>query len=120
MKINTLIFALFITLGSFAQAKVKFDAVSYNYGKIKKGVHKSVIFNYTNIGSKPVVVEFASAECGCTQPEYNQFPVLKGKTGNIKVTYTAPNVGMFKKRVTVKFANEPAVTELIIEGEVVK
>jgi len=120
MKLKTLIFALFITIGSFAQTGIKFDVTSHNFGKIKKGVHKSFVFNYTNNDSKPVVIEFANAECGCTQPEFNQFPVLKGKTGNIKVTYTAPNEGQFKKRVTVKFANSKDVTELIIEGEVIK
>jgi hypothetical protein len=120
MKMKCLIFALFITIGGFAQSTIKFDATTYNYGKIKKGVHKSVIFNYTNLGNKPAVIEFASAECGCTQPEFNQAPVLKGKKGSIKVTYTAPNEGLFKKRVTVKYAGEKNVTELIIEGEVIK
>jgi hypothetical protein len=59
------------------------------------------------------------AECGCTKPEYNQSPVLKGQKGSIKVTYTAPFEGAFKKRVSIKFAGEKAVTELVLEGEVV-
>lgn len=104
---------------SFAQTSIRFVKTNHNYGKIIKGVHKSVIFNYTNDGAKPAVIEFANAECGCTQPEYNQNPVLKGQKGSIKVTYTSPNEGLFKKRVTVKFAGEKAVTELVIEGEVV-
>jgi hypothetical protein len=120
MKTSLLVLVLFLTLGAYAQNTIKFDAVSHNYGKIKKGVHKSVIFSYTNLGTKPAVIEFANAECGCTQPEYNQNPVLKGQKGSIKVTYTAPNEGQFKKRVTVKYAGEKEVTELIIEGEVIK
>ena len=120
MKLNLLVFALLLTIGSFAQASIKFDQTSHNFGKLKKGVHKSVIFNYINLGNKPAVIEFANAECGCTQPEYNQNPVLKGQKGTIKVTYTAPNEGQFKKRVTVKYAGEKEVTELVIEGEVIK
>ena len=120
MKLNLLLLGMLITIGSFAQTSIKFDQTSHNFGKIKKGVHKSVIFNYANLGNKPAVIEFANAECGCTQPEYNQNPVLKGQKGSIKVTYTAPNEGQFKKRVTVKFAGEKEVTELIIEGEVIK
>ncbi len=120
MKIKMLAIALMITIGGFAQSSLKFDATNHNYGKIKKGVHKSVVFSYTNNGAKPAVIEFANAECGCTQPEYNQNPVLKGQKGTIKVTYTAPNEGQFKKRVTVKFAGEKEVTELMIEGEVIK
>ncbi len=120
MKMKCLLFALFISIGSFAQTSIKFDQNKHNFGKIKKGVHKSVIFSYTNLGKKPAVIEFANAECGCTQPEFNQNPVLKGAKGSIKVTYTAPNEGLFKKRVTVKYAGEKDVTELIIEGEVIK
>lgn len=120
MKFKLLVFALLMTIGSYAQNNIKFDAMSHNFGKIKKGVHKSVIFSFTNLGAKPAVIEFANAECGCTQPDYNQSPVLKGQKGSIKVTYTAPNEGQFKKRVTVKYAGEKEVTELIIEGEVIK
>jgi hypothetical protein len=120
MKIKFLLFALLFTVGSYAQSTIKFDVLSHNFGKIKKGVHKSVIFSFTNLGAKPAVIEFANAECGCTQPDYNQNPVLKGQKGTIKVTYTAPNEGQFKKRVTVKYAGEKDVTELVIEGEVIK
>lgn len=119
MKTRLLILSLLFAATSFAQSAIKFNQTSYNYGKIKKGVHKSVIFSYTNEAAKPAVIEFATAECGCTKPEYNQSPVLKGQKGSIKVTYTAPFEGAFKKRVSVKFAGEKAVTELVLEGEVV-
>ena len=119
MKIQMLLFCLLITATSWAQSAIHFDKTNHNFGKIKKGIHKSVIFNFANTGTKPAVVEFANAECGCTQPEFNMKPILKGKKGNIKVTYTAPFSGVFKKRVTVKFAGEKEVTELLIEGEVI-
>ena len=119
MKTRLLLLSLLFAATSFGQSAVKFNKTSYNYGKIKKGIHKSVIFSYTNESAKPAVIEFATAECGCTKPEYNQSPVLKGQKGSIKVTYTAPFEGAFKKRVSVKFAGEKAVTELVLEGEVV-
>ncbi|MEY4051408.1 MAG: hypothetical protein RIR64_393 [Bacteroidota bacterium] len=119
MKTRLLILSLLIAATGFGQSSIRFNQTSYNYGKIIKGIHKSVVFSFTNEGAKPAVIEFATAECGCTQPEYNQSPVLKGQKGSIKVTYTAPNEGLFKKRVSVKFAGEKAVTELMIEGEVV-
>ena len=119
MKTRLLILSLLIAATGFGQSSIHFNQTSYNYGKIIKGIHKSVVFSFTNEGVKPAVIEFATAECGCTQPEYNQSPVLKGQKGSIKVTYTAPNEGLFKKRVSVKFAGEKAVTELVIEGEVV-
>ena len=111
-------FSLILT-GLNAQSEIKFDKTTHNVGKIKKGIHKAVVFSFTNTGNKPAVIEFAQAECGCTTPEYKQDPVLKGQKGNIKVTYTAPYSGVFKKKVTVKFAGTKLPTELTIEGEVI-
>lgn len=119
MKIQFLAFCLVFSIASFAQSNISFKQTSHNFGKIKKGVHKSVVFNYTNNSTKPAVIEFANAECGCTQPEYKQTPILKGQLGTIKVTYTSPTEGVFRKRVTVKFAGEKTTTELFIEGEVI-
>jgi Protein of unknown function (DUF1573) len=118
MKIQTLILGLLISFTSIAQTGIQFDKTTHNYGKIKKGIHKSVIFSFLNTNTKPAVIEFANAECGCTQPEYNQTPILKGQKGTIKITYTAPFNGVFKKKVTVKFAGIKDPTELTIEGEV--
>jgi hypothetical protein len=119
MKLKLFILGLIVSFASMAQTGIKFEKTSHNFGKIKKGIHKSVIFNFSNTNAKPAVIEFANAECGCTQPEYNQKPILNGQAGNIKVTYTAPFSGVFKKRVTVKFAGVKEVTELVIEGEVI-
>lgn len=120
MKIKCLLLGLFFAIGGFAQSSIKFDAVKHNFGKIKKGVPVTVVFKYTNNGAKPAVIEMATAECGCTTPVYNPSPTLKGKTGTIQVTYNAQTPGVFKKRVSVKFAGEKEVLELIIEGEVGK
>ena len=103
-----------------AQSGVKFDKAAHNFGKIAKGVHKSVVFTYTNTDPRPAVIEFANAECGCTQPEYDQKPILKGQKGSIKVTYTAPAVGAFRKKVNVKFAGQKLPAELTIEGELIQ
>jgi len=116
------IFSLCFSLAALfcsAQSGIKFDKTSQNFGKISKGIHKSVIFTFTNTDAKPAVIEFATAECGCTQPEYNQKPILKGQKGSIKVTYTAPFEGAFRKKVNVKFAGQKLPLELTIEGEVI-
>lgn len=111
--------ALFLSILVMAQDEIKFTSLAHNFGKIARGVNKSVIFKFTNSGTKPVAIEFAQAECGCTKPEYKQDPVLKGQSGSIKVTYTAPSDGVFKKKVTVKFAGIPKPIELTIQGEVI-
>lgn len=62
MKIQFLAFCLVFSIASFAQSNISFKQTSHNFGKIKKGVHKSVVFNYTNNSTKPAVIEFANAE----------------------------------------------------------
>lgn len=111
---------LFSGISVFAQKDIKFNKTTHQFGKIKKGVPATFVFTYTNESAKPVVIEFANAECGCTKPVYNQAPTVKGKTSTIKVTYNAESVGVFKKRVDVKFAHSNQPYILTIEGEVVE
>jgi hypothetical protein len=119
MKFAFLSACLFVSLTVFAQNDIKFNKTLHQFGKIKKGVPATYVFTYTNQSAKPVVIEFANAECGCTKPVYSQTPTVKGKTSTIKVTYNAEAVGVFKKRVDVKFAHSNQPYILTIEGEVV-
>jgi hypothetical protein len=113
------ILGLVSTVSVMAQQDIKFAEASFKFGKIEQNKPVTHIFTYTNNGAKPAVIEFASAECGCTTPEYSKEAILKGKSSTIKVTYNAAAMGAFSKRVTVKFAgiNDPVI--LTIEGEVV-
>ena len=78
------------------------------------------MFTYTNKSTKPVVIEFANAECGCTKPVYSNAPTAVGKSSTIKVTYNAAAMGTFKKNVDVKFAHSNQPYTLTINGEVVE
>lgn len=119
MKIFVTVLALFVGTQLFSQANIKFDKEKHSFGKIKQGVPASVVFTYTNTGAKPLIVETATAECGCTSPEWTKAAVAKGKSGTIKATFNAAAAGAFTKRVTVKFANNPVPVILTIEGEVI-
>jgi len=96
-----------------------FKSTTYSFGKIKQHVPVTTEFKFTNTSAKNVIIETATAECGCTTPEYPKTPIEKGKNGDIKVTYNAESPGKFTKRVTVKFANVKQPIILTIEGEVV-
>ena len=119
MKQVLLVLALFVTINNFAQSSVKFAKVTHNFGKIIQNKPATYEFLFTNNGTKPLVIETATAECGCTTPVYTKLPIPKGKTEKIKVTYNAANTGSFKKNVTVKFANVADPTILIIDGDVI-
>ena len=122
-KFLLLFSALFVLVGAFAKADandlIKFDKTSYAFGKVPKDKPVSVEFTFTNPGKKPLIIEDATAECGCTKPEYPQKPIMPGKTGTIKVTYDAKEKGVFTKKVTVKLVNETESKILTISGEVI-
>ncbi len=107
-----------ICLTGFAQNPAQFSTVTHSFGKIKKGVPASYVFTFKNTTTKPLVIEIATAECGCTTPDYPKVPIAKGATGKIKVTYNAALSGVFSKKVTVKFANYDKPVILTIQGEV--
>jgi hypothetical protein len=119
MKYVLLIAFMAFTTLSFAQdAPVKFQELKHSFGKIKKGVPVTTEFKFTNTSSKPLIIEVATAECGCTTPEYPKTPVMAGKESSIKVTYNAESEGHFEKKVTVKFAKYPQPVILAIDGDV--
>ena len=118
MKKIFLISFLFVSVICFAQDAVKFSSMNHSFGKIKKGTPVSYTFSFTNTGTRPLVVEVATAECGCTTPDYPKQPIAKGAQGKIKVTFNAALSGVFHKTVTVKFANIDTPTTLSIDGEV--
>lgn len=100
------------------QKTIKFPDLVHNFGKIKQGVPATFDFEFTNISGKPVVIEQASATCGCTTPKWPQTPVMAGKKEKINVGYNAAGIGSFTKDITVKVAGVDTPVILTIKGEV--
>ena len=119
-RILYLFVALLAATSAFAQtnAPLEFTDAKHSFGKIKQGVPVTYAFDFKNVSDKPIVIESATAQCGCTTPEYPKGAIAKGATGKIKVTYNAATMGAFTKQVTVKVANETNPIILNIEGEV--
>jgi hypothetical protein len=119
MKKLLVLACLVFSIGAIAQNKdIVFNTTKHSFGKIKQNVPATYTFTYTNNSAKPVVIEVASAECGCTTPEYKKEALLKGKSSTIKVTYNAASLGAFTKKVTIKFANIAEPYILTIDGDV--
>ncbi len=105
----------------FAQSKapIEFKEVKHSFGKIQQNVPATYVFTFKNTSSAPVVIESASAQCGCTTPDYSKGVIPKGASKTIKVTYNAAAMGSFTKQVTVKVAKVADPIILTIDGEVV-
>lgn len=114
--------AFVISSAAFSQTKaedfIKFPGLSHDFGKIKVGVPVTYDFQFTNIADRPIVVESASASCGCTTPKWPQAAIMAGKKDQINVGYNAAGIGTFSKTITVKIAGVDSPLTLTITGEV--
>jgi hypothetical protein len=97
---------------------VKFSENKYNFGKIKQGVPVTHDFAFVNSGSQPVVIESATASCGCTTPTWPKTPVTKDQKDKISAGFNAAAAGPFEKTITVKVAGYSMPLDLHISGEV--
>ncbi len=98
------------------------NETEHDFGTIKeKGGKVSTVFTITNNGEETLILQSATASCGCTTPEWTKEPIAKGKQGHIKVTYDPDNrVAPFSKTVTVKTNLSASPLEFKIKGTVIK
>lgn len=101
-----------------AENLVRFKEVRHDFGKIKQGVPVTHDFEFSNVAAEPVIIETASASCGCTTPVWPQAPVMKAKSDKIKAGFNAAAAGPFEKTIFVKIKGVDAPYELKIAGEV--
>lgn len=131
MKKITILSVILISLiaGFSIQAKEKKNGTAkprvaqntYNFGNIKEeGGPVSHEFILTNVGDGSLIIYDATAQCGCTRPEYPKNPIQAGKQTKIKVTYNPlGRPGAFDKTVTVKTNGDPRKVNLKIKGNVI-
>lgn len=119
LVVSVIAFAGFAQTGAKkAEDVVKFKEIRHNFGKIKQGVPVTHDFEFLNVGNEPVIIETATASCGCTTPTWPQQPVMKTKADKIKAGFNAAAPGAFEKTVFVKIKGIDVPYELKIAGEV--
>jgi hypothetical protein len=118
LLVSAFAFSLAVMAQEHVDSVIKMKQDTYDFGKIKQGTPATTYFEFKNISDKPVVVEVATAGCGCTRPEWDSLPVAPGGTSKIKVGYNAAAAGTFTKDVYVKFAGISEQKTIHITGEV--
>ncbi len=92
----------------------------YNFGKVADGEKVEYNYRFVNSGTKPLVIDRASASCGCTVPEKPEKPIMPGDTGFIKVVFNSSGrVGLVDKNITVISNSKPEFPRLLLTGEVI-
>lgn len=117
-KVLSFIFAIVISSVAMAQ-DAKFEKLEHDFGKIKFGTPVYYDFAFENVGKKPIIIESAMANCGCTTPVKPEKPIMPGAKDAIKAGYNSATMGVFTKSIYVKIAGVAEPVELKIKGEVV-
>lgn len=96
-------------------AKIVFNELKYDFGKVEEGVELTHIFKFKNTGDGILIINNVNAGCGCTgvklgdKKEYSQ-----GEEGEINVSFkTQGRTGLQSKNVIVT-TNDPEMPEIIL------
>jgi hypothetical protein len=102
-------------------AQIKFAKSTHDFGQFKEeDGPQAYSFEFVNNGTTDLLITRVIASCGCTTPTWTNSPVKPGGKGYVEATYDPANrPNKFKKTVTVYTNGTPAVTVLIIEGDVI-
>ena len=120
---KNLLFLMIMVAGfstAIAQTAPKFEFKTevIDYGDIQKGSDGLRVFEFTNVGETPLVIENVYSSCGCTVPTWTKTPVAPGKTGEIQVKYDTSRPGPIRRTITI-YSNADEPTKAIkIKGKV--
>lgn len=101
------------------EAVMIFDKLEYNFGTIKQGDVVSYDYKFKNIGKEPLIINNATASCGCTVADYTKEPLKPNATSSIKVTFDSKGkLNMQDKTITIT-DNTDKLIILHMKGKVV-
>jgi len=100
--------------------KAVWDTTIHDLGDLSFKSKKKVEYLLTNEGNQPLFITYAQSSCGCAHLEYDQAPVLPGKSTKLTVTYHGTELGDFMKTISVVTNADADRTILQIKGKVVE
>ena len=109
-----------LAVSAMAEPKIAFEQTTHNFGTFSEAnATQKCTFTFTNTGDQPLVINQATASCGCTVPKSTKTPVKPGEKGTIDVTYNGQGKfpGHFKKTITIRSNGTPEMVRLSIEGD---
>lgn len=103
-----------------AVAKISFDKMEHDFGKIREGEKASYRFRVKNPGTVPLRITDVKPSCGCTVPAWTKDPIPPGGEGFVEVIFDSQGrSGEQLKTVTVFANTDPPSHILRFRGIVV-
>ncbi|MCJ8166845.1 DUF1573 domain-containing protein [Pontibacter sp. E15-1] len=98
---------------------ITFQEQEYDFGTIKQGDVVNHTFKFTNTGKSPLIIESATASCGCTVPQPPTEPIAPGESSQIEVKFnSAGKMGQQYPTVTVRANTQPNIVKVSLKGNV--
>lgn len=97
---------------------IEFNELYHDFGDVLPGSSNTFEFEIKNTGSQPLIVQDASASCGCTVPVWPKEPIAPGASDVIEVTFSPKpsQKNEIKKTVTVTANTKEKVHKLEIRA----
>ena len=96
-----------------------FEKTEHDFGTITQEKKVSHTFQFTNTGKSPLIIQSASATCGCTVPEWPKEPIAPGESGKITVEFDPTGkVGQQAKQVTIRANTQPEINQVTIKTNI--
>jgi len=102
------------------KASVEWIETSIDFGEVDFKKPVTAEFKFKNPGLIPLVINEVKTSCGCTVADFPKQPIVSGQEGKILVTFDAETEGQFSKTITVYSNAEGGVTQLYIQGVVIR
>ena len=101
------------------RAKIEFEEMKWDFGKLTAGDIVKKKFKFTNTGNAPLQILGATATCGCTTPTVPFLDIAPGESNNIGVTYNSVSKeGDQFPELTIESNTFPKYTVIKITGHV--
>lgn len=88
-------------------------------GAIPQGFPKVIEFEFKNSSEAYVKIIDVRPSCGCTNAVYTKDSIAPNKTGFVKATFNAANLGQFTKTITVTTTAEETPKVVSFKGMVI-
>lgn len=96
---------------------IAFEKSTFDFGTIKEGEIVKHTFRFKNTGKTPLLIQNATASCGCTVPDWPKDPIAPNQEGKIIVEFNSSGKsGMQNKTVTILANTDPPTNTLELKG----
>jgi hypothetical protein len=94
------------TVSPPSNARIKFDALSHDFGKIGPETNNNCKFKFTNVGKDVLKIDRLQGTCKCTVPDLQKKEYAPGESGEITVQFHSPKFEGDTSQHVMVFSND--------------